>query len=118
MNRPLACRARTASPSRIRCRSMMSGPSPDICRRGGQPTPGRAEFNASPSSARLVATVGVAAAAIEGETVMLTESADTVRVLDIGIRIGHTDNDRAEAAVIVAAGREHRGDQRIALIVP
>ena len=83
-----------------------------------RPLKGPAEFNASPSSARLVATVGVAAAAIEGETVMLTESADAVRVLDIGIRVGHTDNDRAEAAIIVAAGRQHRCDQRIALIVP
>src|SRR5271166_6264850 len=48
---------------------------------------------------------------------MLAERADRVRVIDIGVGIRHADDNRPEALVVVAAGREHRGYQRIPLVV-
>ena len=65
-----------------------------------------------------VAAIGVAAAAIEGQAVVLAESADGVCVLEIRVRIRHPDNDRTEALVVLAAGRKHRGDQWVPFVVP
>jgi len=48
---------------------------------------------------------------------MLAESADRLSVVAIWIRIRHANDDWPEAFVVAAAGREHRGHQRITLIV-
>src|ERR1700730_17527484 len=47
-----------------------------------------------------VAAIGIAAAPLEGEAVMLAERADRVRVLGIGVGIRHADDDRPETAVV------------------
>jgi hypothetical protein len=38
-------------------------------------------------------------------------------MLDVGVRIRYSDDDRPEAPVVLPARREHRGDQRIAFVV-
>src|SRR6516162_2803384 len=46
-----------------------------------------------------VAAIGVAAASLEGEPVMLAERADGVGVLDIRVGVRHADDDRPEGAI-------------------
>jgi len=48
---------------------------------------------------------------------MLAEYFDRVSVVGVRIGIRQADNDRSEAPVILSAGWEHRGDQRIAFVV-
>ena len=48
---------------------------------------------------------------------MLAESADGVRMLDIGVCIRYPNDYRPEAPVVVAAWREHGRHQRITLVV-
>src|SRR6266404_3308610 len=66
---------------------------------------------------RSVAAIGIAAASLEGEAVMLTERADRVGVVDIGVGIRHADDDRPEGAIVAPAGRQHGGRQRVAFVV-
>ncbi len=49
---------------------------------------------------------------------MLAEGPDGVGVIGVRVGIRHADDDRPKAPVIMTAGREHGGDQRISLVVP
>jgi hypothetical protein len=64
-----------------------------------------------------VATVRVATTPFECEAVMLAERANGIGMVDIRVRICHPDNDRPEGTIVMSSGRQHRGDQRIALVV-
>src|SRR5271166_3623558 len=64
-----------------------------------------------------VAAVRVAAGAFESHAEMLAERFDRFAVLDIGVAVGHADDNRAKRAVILAAGRQHRGRERVPFVV-
>src|ERR1700720_3896571 len=66
---------------------------------------------------RSIAPVGVAAGAFELHPEMLAECANRIALLGVGIGVALADDDRPEAAVVPAAGRQHRRRQRAALAV-
>src|SRR6185437_16733672 len=61
--------------------------------------------------------IGIAALALQRDAEMRRQRTDRTALLRVGIVVRGADDDRAEAAIVMAFRRQHRRRQRVALVI-